>query len=242
MASKRTGKPICAPPRLSKVSPMLRLKQFQCWSDCQWLCLVLGRWTTAAFLYASLLQAFDGVMSLVLCPQSLSPTPQHGFRSSGTQATCDHCLPRQSTSICSVISLKSSMSRTVDPQESLNWNVEHCHMPVWTSHSTFYLLSVAGSLSLWEWLHVCSGCRSSRQSSGEHVWLLPFPLSSWTLSPYRRHCLHGWWSHFALQWSPTLIGLWWPNHPCRLNHRVVTWPIIFDTVCSLYILLCQTDF
>ena len=27
--------------------------------------------------------------------------------------------------------------------------------------------------------------------------------------PYRLHCLHGWWSHLAWQWSPTLIGLWW---------------------------------
>ena len=29
----RSGRPICAPPRLSRVSPMLPLKQFQCWSD-----------------------------------------------------------------------------------------------------------------------------------------------------------------------------------------------------------------
>ena len=27
--------------------------------------------------------------------------------------------------------------------------------------------------------------------------------------PYRLHCLHGWWSYLAWQWSPTLTGLWW---------------------------------
>ena len=31
-----------------------------------------------------------------------------------------------------------------------------------------------------------------RQSSGEHDgWLLPLPLSSWRLRPYRLHCLYG---------------------------------------------------
>ena len=29
---------------------------------------------------------------------------------------------------------------TVDPHESLDMDVEHCHMPVWTSHSTFHFL------------------------------------------------------------------------------------------------------
>ena len=33
MVPKRSGKPICTPPHLSEVSPMLLLKQFQCWSD-----------------------------------------------------------------------------------------------------------------------------------------------------------------------------------------------------------------
>ena len=33
MVPIRSGRPICAPPRLSEVSPMLPLKQFQCWSD-----------------------------------------------------------------------------------------------------------------------------------------------------------------------------------------------------------------
>ena len=33
MVSMRSGRPIYAPPRLSGVSPMLPLKEFQCWSD-----------------------------------------------------------------------------------------------------------------------------------------------------------------------------------------------------------------
>ena len=48
------GKPICAPPHLSEVSPMLLLKQFQC--CCFWLTMTLfqGRSSTSAFFYASL--------------------------------------------------------------------------------------------------------------------------------------------------------------------------------------------
>ena len=33
MKFMRSGRPICAPPRLSGVPPMLSLKQFQCWCD-----------------------------------------------------------------------------------------------------------------------------------------------------------------------------------------------------------------
>ena len=43
MESMRTKKPICAPPRLSYVSPALPLKQFQCLSDWRWPSLVLSR-------------------------------------------------------------------------------------------------------------------------------------------------------------------------------------------------------
>ena len=54
------------------------------------------------------------------------------------------------------------------------------------------LLLVANSLNLWGRLHVWSDCHLFRQSSGGHVWLLPPPLSRWSLRPYRLHCLHGW--------------------------------------------------
>ena len=69
---------------------------------------------------------------------------------------------------------------------------------------------------LWGWWHVWSDCQFLRQSSGGHEWLLPPPLSSWRLRLYRLHCLHGWWSHLACQWSPTQTGLWWLSHQCTL--------------------------
>ena len=42
--------------------------------------------------HASLLKAIDGVMSLALCPQAVSQTPQH-LISSKAQATCGGCFP-----------------------------------------------------------------------------------------------------------------------------------------------------
>ena len=43
MVAMRSEKPICAPSRLSEVSPTLSLKQFQCSSDWRWPSLVLSR-------------------------------------------------------------------------------------------------------------------------------------------------------------------------------------------------------
>ena len=43
MVSMRSEKPICAPPRLSEVSPSSPLKRFQCSSDWRWPSLVLSR-------------------------------------------------------------------------------------------------------------------------------------------------------------------------------------------------------
>ena len=34
--------------------------------------------------------------------------------------------------------------------------------------------------------------------------------------------LHGWWSHLAWQWSPTLTGLWWMSHKCTLCNLAVS--------------------
>ena len=73
-----------------------------------------GRSSSASSFHASLLQAIDGVMSLALCPQAMSQSPQH-FRSFEKRATCEGCFARQS--ICSVISLHSGMSRAVHTQE-----------------------------------------------------------------------------------------------------------------------------
>ena len=88
----------------------------------------LGRSSSASSFHASLLQAIDVVMSLALCSQILSQTPQH-FRSSETQTTCEGCFARQS--ICLVISLHSSLSRAVHPQEFTKVDVDQWHIPVW---------------------------------------------------------------------------------------------------------------
>ena len=78
-----------------------------------------GRSSSASSFHASLLQAIDVVMSLVLCPQVVSQASQH-LRSSEKQATCEGCFASQS--ICSVVSLHSGMSRAVHPQEF--WKVD----------------------------------------------------------------------------------------------------------------------
>ena len=74
-----------------------------------------GRSSSALSFHASLFQAIDGVMSLVLCPLVVSQAPQH-FISSETQAACEGCFARQP--ICSVVTFQSGMSGAVDPQFS----------------------------------------------------------------------------------------------------------------------------
>ena len=54
MVSMRSGRPICAPPRLSGVSPMLPLKQFQCWFDWRWPFIVLSKKIFERFLFLRL--------------------------------------------------------------------------------------------------------------------------------------------------------------------------------------------
>ena len=54
-----------------------------------------GRSFTTAFLYASLLQATDSVVSLAPCLQVMSQAPQH-FRSFETQPNVNGCFSRQS--------------------------------------------------------------------------------------------------------------------------------------------------
>ena len=147
-----------------------------------------GRSSSASSFNASLLEVIDGMMSLASCPQVVSQASQH-FRPSEKQATCGGCFARQS--VCSVVSLHSGMSRAVHPQEFSKVDVDHRHIPVWASHSTFHFYFLASSLNLWGWWRVWSGCRLLRQSSGGHGWLLPPPLSSWRLRPYRLLRLHG---------------------------------------------------
>ena len=56
-------------------------------------------------------------------------------------------------------------------------------------------LFVASSLNLWGCWYVWSDYHLLRQSSGGHGWLLPPPLSSWRLRPYRLHSLYGYKVH-----------------------------------------------
>ena len=65
----RSEKPICAPPRLSEVSPALPLKQFhvRLSDDGSLPRPFKGRSSSASSFHASLLQAIDGVMALI-CP------------------------------------------------------------------------------------------------------------------------------------------------------------------------------
>ena len=105
MVSMCSEKPICAPPRLSEVFPPSPFKWFQSsTTDNGPLSSFQGKSSSASSFHASLLQAIDGVMSLVLCPKVVSHAPQH-FTSSEKQATCEGCFPHHS--ICPVISLHS---------------------------------------------------------------------------------------------------------------------------------------
>ena len=136
MVSLRSEKPICAPPRLSDVSPTSPLKRCQCSSHDGPLSSFQGRSSSASSFHAFLLQAVDGVMSSTLCQEVVSQAPQH-FRSSEKQATREGCFARQS--ICSVISLHSGMSRAVHPQDIPNVDVDYRYIPFWASHSIFHL-------------------------------------------------------------------------------------------------------
>ena len=113
-----------------------------------------GRSSSTSSFHASLLQVISGVMSLALFLQVVSQASQH-FIFSEKQATCEGCFARQS--ICSPISLRCGMSRAVHSQELSKVDVNHRHIPVWASQSTFHFFA-ASSLNLWGGWHVWSDC------------------------------------------------------------------------------------
>ena len=81
----RSEKPICAPPRLSEVSPSSPLNQFNVrLIDDGPLPSFQGRSSSASSFHTSLLQAIDDVVSFGLCPQVMF------------QALCLSRLPRLS--------------------------------------------------------------------------------------------------------------------------------------------------
>ena len=63
-----------------------------------------------------------------------------------------------------------------------------------TFHTRFPIpfFTVCSKPNLWGWWHVWSDTHLVRQSSGGLGLLLPPPLSSWRLRPYRLQCLPGW--------------------------------------------------
>ena len=105
----------------------------------------------------------------------------------------------------------SDMSRAVHSQEFSKVDADHC-----LGFPFHFLITVASLFNLWGWWHVWSDCHLLKQSSVGHRWLLPAPLSSWKLRPYRLHWLRGWWSHLTWQWSPTRTVPWWLSHQCTL--------------------------
>ena len=123
--------PMCAPPRLSEVSPTFLWNSSSVCPTDDGPLSSFQRTSSSAFSFnASLLQVIDSVMSLALCPRLVSEAPQH-FRSSETQATCQGCFARQS--ICLVIALHSDMSRAVHPEG-------FSKSGVWAFNSTFDFL------------------------------------------------------------------------------------------------------
>ena len=90
---------------------------------------------SASSFHPSLLQAIDGVMFLFLWTRVMSQASQN-YRSSERQAVCEGCFMRQS--VCSVVFLHSSRSGAIHPQELSKVDVDHWHIPVWASHSTFH--------------------------------------------------------------------------------------------------------
>ena len=75
-----SGRPICAPPRLSGVSPMLPLlkRQFQCWFDWRWPCLVLSREIIESLIPLST-TLISSRRSMVWCPWLCAGSSVHQF-------------------------------------------------------------------------------------------------------------------------------------------------------------------
>ena len=160
----------------------------------RWSLAVPSRKIVECFLFLSLLQAIDGVMSWDLCPRVVSQAPQH-FRSSVTQAICDGCFTRQVFLPSHLLWLRNAQDSNASTKKVMGlrksiWNIVTCQSGLPPHFNS--------SLNLWE----CYGVRVSdyhlsRQTSGELVWLLPSPSSSWRSRPCCLHCLRGRWKHLA---------------------------------------------
>ena len=193
--------PYAAPLRLSEVSPNVAFETVPMFVR---LTMALSRpfkedRLALPLSTPSLLQAICGMMSLGFVPAGSVSSFSTLQVCREKQATCEGCFCPSVYLLGRFPSLRHVPGSTPTGSKV---DVDRRHMPVWAFPFHFSLF-VASSLNLWGRWHVWSDCHLLRQSSGGHRWLLPPPLSSWRLRPYRPLSLHGWWSNFAWQWSPT---------------------------------------
>ena len=164
-----------SPSCLSEVSPKLPLKQFHCLSDWQLPSLILSRKIMQCFLFPRLsLWGVNGVMPLALCPWVVSQASQH-FRSSEKQTTWGgFALPAR-------LSPRSFPFTPACPGQDTHRSFQRWPLTIDTFQCGLPIPPfVASSLNLWGY-HVWSKCHLLKQSNGGHGWLLPPPLSSWTI-------------------------------------------------------------
>jgi len=185
-------------PRFSEVSPALPLKQFQYSFDWRSPSLDLARKIVERFLFSRLYlpggRWYD--MALALCPQVMSQD-QH-LRSSEMKATPVYLLGHFS-SLRHVHHTTSRVfeggCRTLTCQFGLPG-------PPFTACS-----KLIEYMAVWGWC--VRGLTAPLEAIQRRACVtVSISLWSWSLRPDRLHCLHGWLSPFAWQWSPTLTDLW----------------------------------
>ena len=139
MLSTRAGKPVCAPPRLSKaflrssVGISALSRRFKIYCE-RFISLRLSP-------FGDLWCDVTGFGFVPPCCTSSSSTLQI-FRSASHLLGCFVCQ-----SICPVISLDSGMPSAAHPQESSKVDVKHGHWPVWASHSMIPLFTFCSKLT-----------------------------------------------------------------------------------------------
>ena len=130
--------PYALRPVSQQVSPRLSSKQCQCLFELRSFPTSEGGMSAASFLHSSRLQAVSAVM---LWPVHVQKVPQASERlcPATLQTRCDICCACQS--ICTFIPTDSGVSRTVDPQNSLQSKTMHGCVAVGAVHSRLHLCS-----------------------------------------------------------------------------------------------------
>ena len=138
MVSYALGKPICAQPCLSEVSPTLPLKQFHCrLTDDGPPSSFQGR--SSFSFQALLLQAIDRVVSLVLFPYIVSQVPQYCISSeTQTKPPVMAALPSR---LSDRLFLRHVQENTYTHRSFLKWlsTIETFQSEL-NSHSSFHFL------------------------------------------------------------------------------------------------------